>query len=266
MEKKRNFTVCTTPLNYRYNRAHELIEWVELNRILGADFFTLYNYTTGPDVDNVLNFYIKQGILEVVPWKLPMGVNTWPKTNTPVEIHYFGQLAASNDCLRRNRDRSNYVVVLDLDEFIIPRKELTWRGMMKRLPDSGAYVFCNTFFREDWNDTTVNFDDKDKAVKFKLNTLLKLERETKIFSHNLRSKYIVKPNSVETLGIHQTWRMAGNQKIHKVSNQDALLHHYRNWENPFDKVPRTNDRVVLDKFGPDLIDKVSNMWKILGKS
>lgn len=264
IEKKRNFTVCTTPLNFHYNRAYELIEWIELNRILGVNFFTLYNHTTGPDVNRVLQYYEKQGVLEVIQWNLPMGVDTWPRTNTPVEIHYFGQLAASNDCLRRNRNFTKYLVIIDLDEFIIPRAEgaITLSQMMEKLPESGSYVFCNTFFREDWNDTAINFENKDRATQFQLNTLLKLNREKKIFPHNSRSKYIVQPFGAEVLGIHQTWQMS-DKRNHLVSKDVGLVHHYRNWENPFDKIARVEDRTVLDKFKTVLIGKVSDVLRSL---
>ena len=262
---RRNFSVCTTPLNYGYNRAHELVEWIELNRILGAEFFTFYNYTSGPAVDAVLNFYRKRGVVEVIPWRLPMGVDTWPKRNTPVEIHYFGQLASSNDCLRRNREITNYLAVIDLDEFIIPRGEgvKTWTDMMKGLPNNGAYFFCNTFFRKEWNNTNVNFSNKEDAVRLKLTTLLKLDRESKIAPHSSRSKYIVKPKAVEVLGIHNIWRMSDKHKHYNVPNTAGLLHHYRNWENPFEKVARTTDKIVLDKFGPVLMDTVSQVWRKL---
>ena len=252
-------------MNFHYDRAYELIEWIELNRILGVEFFTLYNHTTGPSVDAVLNFYSSQGILKVIPWKLPMGVDTWPRMNTPVEIHYFGQLAAINDCLRRNRNQTEYLLVIDLDEFIIPRADgvITLPQMMKTLPENGAYIFCNTFFREDWGDTGVEFDNKDKAVKFRLNTLLKLNREVIISPHNSRSKYIVHPNDAEVLGIHQIWSM-GRNKAHRVGKEVALLHHYRNWENPKDKNARVEDKIVLDRFRDVLIERVTDVWDKLG--
>ena len=252
-------------MNFHYDRAHELIEWIELNRILGVDFFTLYNHTTGPAVDKVLNYYSIQGILEVIPWQLPMGVDTWPRASTPVEIHYFGQLAASNDCLRRNRNRTKYLLVIDLDEFIIPRSEgvITLSQMMKTLPENGAYIFCNTFFREDWDDTRADFGNKDKAIKLRLNTLLKLNREAMISPYNSRSKYIVQPHDAEVLGIHQVWSI-GRNRVHHVGKEVALLHHYRNWENPNDRKSRVEDRTVLDRFRDVLIDKVTDVWGKLG--
>ena len=226
----------------------------------------MYNYTTGPAVDAVLNYYFKQGILEVIPWNLPMGVDTRPRMNTSVEIHYFGQLAARNDCLRRNKNKTKYLLTIDLDEFIIPRTEgvITLPQMMKTLPKRGAYIFCNTFFREDWDDTQISFENKDKAIKFQLNSLLKINRESKISPHNWRSKYIVQPNDAEVLGVHQIWSMSRNKVVLHVGKEEALLHHYRNWENPNDKKGRVEDRIVLDRFRDVLIDKVTHVWEKLG--
>ena len=45
-----NYTVCVTPLNFRYNNYQQLVETVEVNRMLGAGHFVFYNYSTGPFV------------------------------------------------------------------------------------------------------------------------------------------------------------------------------------------------------------------------
>jgi len=45
-----NYTVCVTPLNFRYNNYQQLVETIEVNRMLGAAHFVFYNYSTGPFV------------------------------------------------------------------------------------------------------------------------------------------------------------------------------------------------------------------------
>jgi hypothetical protein len=81
---------------FNYSKAYELVEMIELNRILGAEHFVFYNYSTNSNVNHVLEYYKKMDIVEVLEWNLPMKVDTWPKKNEPVEIHYFAQLAALN--------------------------------------------------------------------------------------------------------------------------------------------------------------------------
>ncbi|XP_053377892.1 uncharacterized protein LOC128547951 [Mercenaria mercenaria] len=98
---KNRFAVCLSPLYFNYSRAYELAEWIELNRILGAEKFVVYNISTSTNVDQVLGYYSRQGLVNVVQWQLPMRVSTYPKSKEPAEIHYFGQTAALNDCLFR---------------------------------------------------------------------------------------------------------------------------------------------------------------------
>ena len=53
-------------------------------------------------------------------------------------------------------------------------------------------------------------------------------------------------------------------KAHHVGKEVALLHHYRNWENPKDKKARVEDKIVLDRFRDLLIDRVTDVWDKLG--
>ena len=237
---------------------------IELNRILGADHIVFYNHTIQTNVEKVLDYYKKLGIVEVQQWNLPMGVDTWPKRNPHIEVHYFAQIAALNDCLNRHRYQSKFIVFQDLDEFIIPRKVLNWTEMMSVMPPNRAsYMFRNTFFRKDYPDIG-NFSNSALAQKYKLVTLLKQTREAKIFTRKHRSKYMVNPRRVEVVGIHSISRArkAGGGE-HYVEPTDALLHHYRNWENPTDKAPRsTDDRMMA--FKDVLVHNVVDTWNKLG--
>ncbi|KAL3860131.1 hypothetical protein ACJMK2_010296 [Sinanodonta woodiana] len=279
-QNKRNFSICVTPLNFQYSRAYELVEWMTLNRMHGADHFTFYNYSSADNVKKVIDLFSMRGLAEIVDWKLPMQVDTWPPSYTPVEIHYFAQLAALNDCFYRNRLKSQYIVFIDLDEFIVPRSNDTysWDAMLRLLPNSSVYRFRNTFFRKEW--PSLNLSDPkyidllktqnsivtpskiDAAKKYGLVTLLKLQREDKIFPIGSRSKQIVHSSAIETIGIHHVCLMKPNQIVHVVNEDVALLHHYRDWVNPNDTFPRKIDYTML-KFLDQLIDNVTEIWKQL---
>lgn len=263
-EQKRQFTVCVTPLNFNYSKAYELVEMIELNRILGAEHFVFYNYSTNSNVNHVLEYYKKMGIVEVLEWNLPMKVDTWPKKkNEPVEIHYFAQLAALNDCLYRNMYVSKYIVFQDLDEFIIPRKQLTWIEMLQNLPKGrAAYMFRCTFFRKEWPDTETNFSGKNSAKQYKMNTLLKQSRESKILGRSHRAKYIVDPTKIDTVGIHNIWRFRSGNSAHFVDPEFARMHHYRNWLNPGDsKNGIQDDRIMAYK--DKLLSNTIHIWETL---
>lgn len=100
-----------------------MIEFLELNQILGARHFTLYNHTLGPAVDCVLRDYVSKGLVTLLPWQLNMV--------SQKEIRTEGLFAALNDCLYRSMYRYSHAALIDLDEFIIPRNNDTIPELLK---------------------------------------------------------------------------------------------------------------------------------------
>lgn len=265
---KYNFTVCLTPLHLQYSKAYELVEWIELNRILGADHFVFYNYSIAINVRLVLNWYSEQGLVEVIQWKLPMYVDKPYGNTSEIDIHYFGQVAALNDCLMRSKDKSEYIVNIDLDEFIIPHSNEVYRWS-EMLQDMGVnqdiYLFRNTFFRKEWDgDEKYNKQGHlQLAEQYRLVTLLKVQRENKIYLPFIRSKYIVRSKAAEHLGTHFIIRMKNYSLPIPISPEKALLHHYRDLEIINDTTERTLDTIVPIKYGSDLIKNVAVVWSSL---
>ena len=104
-----------------------------MNRLLGAQHFTLYNYSMGAALLPYIRSYQAEGLVDLVPWGVPVRVDVWPPDPlTEPEVHYFAQLGALNDCLYRNMARSRFIVYSDLDEFIAPSPpSLTWMDMLE---------------------------------------------------------------------------------------------------------------------------------------
>ncbi|XP_041349209.1 uncharacterized protein LOC121368539 [Gigantopelta aegis] len=143
------------------------------------EHFVVYNYSIGDEVKNVVNYYFSQGILELNVWNLPK-----------VEVHYFGQLAAVNDCVYSNRGKSKYVIVKDLDEVLVPYKDKILPTLINRMmakePLAGAIMFRSTFFHKEWSDDMEGFKDAQRAKQSQLYALLKTWRETKIWNSKRR--------------------------------------------------------------------------------
>lgn len=263
----RRFTVCLTPLNNNYSRIHEIVEWIELNRLLGADKFVIYNYSSAANVEAVLNFYEQLKIVELVPWNLPLTVES-RQVNVDPDIHYFGQLAALQDCLYRNKRESEYIVNEDLDEFIIPKFDnmTTWSDMLQTLPlTRGTFLFKNVFFRKDWANDDENFPSKYLAELLKLVTLLKTKHEKPTPFGN-RTKYIAKTSAVTRLQIHTTYLPSKHGGIKLVPPYAGMLHHYRNWEKYQDDSEAAAsgvDRTVIVRYGERLIANVLNVLRAL---
>ena len=220
---KKKFAVCIAPLYGPYNSTADLIQWIEMNRILGADYFVFYNFSTSRHIDSILNFYSRKRLAEVAPWN----ISQFP-SGSENEMHYLGQHAAMNDCLMRVKNISEFVVNCDLDEVIVPHSNLTtWLDVTKRLPNNGGYLFKSSFFRFNWENIENDFPEKAIAEKYGLIFLFKLRRENNTFPAGVRSKYISRTNVTRVMGTHVVFEMMPGYRTHDVPAHIGLLHHYR---------------------------------------
>ncbi|XP_060567227.1 uncharacterized protein LOC132726005 [Ruditapes philippinarum] len=261
---QRKFTVCLRPLHFRYGRAYELVEWIEFNKMLGAEKIVVYNYSIAMNIDQVLSNYVEEDIVEVVQWDLPIKSYTWPKTSAPVEIHSMGTIPMLQDCLYRNRAHSEFLINCDVDEFIIPRSDntYTWSELFTQIPSEyDTYIFRNTFFRKEWNSYITEFQNKHISQKFNIISLQYFEREDVIFPAWSRSKYFTRTiKEDKSLMIHEV----SGSRSYIVPVELGLLHHYRNWQNYKDTSRRIVDKTVLIKYGEKLIHRVQKRWERLG--
>lgn len=260
---KKRFTVCVAPLYDRYNKIRELIEWIELNRILGADYFVFYNFSASVYVDRILNFYVRKNLVEVVPWNVS-------QFSTENEMHYYGQHATMNDCLMRMKNISEFVVNVDLDEVLIPHSKFsTWNDIVVHKPKYGGYLFKNSFFRLNWNNTEKEFPKKDIAIKYNLVTILKLRRETIIYRPKDRSKYFCRTKFTESMGTHEIFELKPGWQTYNLPPEVGLLHHYRTIyiiqngsriPDPYNDVSSLLDDTVYSKYKDTLIKNVIKIY------
>jgi hypothetical protein len=120
--------------------------------------FTLYNNSMSEEVSCLLSGDIEEGVVEVLPWKLDM--------ESQKEICTEGLFAALNDCLYRNMNSFKYLMMIDLDELIIPYQNMTLVNMLTDLgtrdliqagkaispSQVSSYSFQNAFFYLQWPD------------------------------------------------------------------------------------------------------------------
>ncbi|KOB74600.1 UPF0392 protein [Operophtera brumata] len=125
----------------------------------------------------VLYHYRRQGLITLLPWKLPIV--------SKVEIRTEGQFAAFNDCLYRSMQNAGWLLVLDVDEL------------------------------------------DDTEVKVPLTTAQKTQRWKTPHVFKNRSKYVVRPRDAVELGNHFIWELAPGAVSVGVLPERALLHHYR---------------------------------------
>lgn len=227
-----NLSVCVKPFHYEFNRAVWLVEFIEFYRLLGTDQFIFYNHTVGPDVQEVLTFYQNLGVVTVLPWALPV--------TSQKQIRTEGIFTALNDCNLRSVGRYSLAAMVDVDEFLVPRKHNSLPEVVQSLGEYDAYIFQNVFFYLYWeNDTAVHdalYGREDalgpglfgeEALVPYLLTAYKTRRLTTPHKPGQRSKYIVRPERVVEVGNHVVWEHVGAKKVKNVPTDLGLSHHYR---------------------------------------
>ncbi|KAJ1527536.1 hypothetical protein ONE63_007505 [Megalurothrips usitatus] len=255
-----SLAVCVKPLHFSYNRPVEMLEFLELNTMLGADHFTFYNHTIGPQVSCILHDYAARGRVTLLPWNLNMASQR--------EIRTEGLFAALNDCLYRNMHRHALVAQIDLDEYIVPRHNLTlpdllqWLGKRLNTRSAGSFSFQNAFFYLQWPDDPLV--DKH-GLDSRLLTARKTTRRTKLHPHKQRSKYIARPEFVVEAGNHFVWEFLPGHGAINVHPSAAILHHYRVCEFGGDDCVKSSHVVdrTAHRYKDRLSAQVSKRWALL---
>lgn len=246
--RKLSFGVCVPPI-YGTVTAKQLIEFIEFNRILGADIFTLYETDDiYPDVKRVIHYYKDLNVVNTIPWRLPFPVDS---------IWYYGQSLAINDCLYRNMQDFKYLTFVDLDEFIIPQGNMTtWNDVINDInatnpetfKNASGFSFKSTFYA---NEFSRHVFSNEMSMVVRTN-------RTKHFSYR-RHKLIVKPQVVFELGIHHVSKPLIDDVSVKVINVPTLkahIHHYRSCVQEFGIhcQVRIEDYRVPNVYGKQIID------------
>lgn len=114
-------TVCMSTVFGGYNNALQFVQTMELYKLFGVQKVVLYLTDCGRDLSRVLQHYVEEGTLEIVPW-LSQELNG--------NIHLNGQLSVMNECIYRNMYSSQYVLLADVDQLFIPYKHISLRTLM----------------------------------------------------------------------------------------------------------------------------------------
>ena len=90
------------------NEAPYLKEWIEFHKLLGVQHFYLLNNFSTDNYKEVLDPYIKNGVVEIFNWFVPVGKDgRW-------------QLSGFNFILNFVRGKVKWLALIDLDEFLFP--------------------------------------------------------------------------------------------------------------------------------------------------
>ncbi|KAM4662640.1 beta-1,4-galactosyltransferase galt-1-like [Discoglossus pictus] len=226
------FTVCISTMFGNYTNVLQFIQTIEMYKLLGAQKVMIYLHSCSPQMHKVLQYYSKEGILEIIPWPIDKYLKPstkWFCDNNNTHIGYYGQISTLNDCVYRNMYTSKFVLLNDLDEIILPFKHKDWNSMMSTLqmqnPEVGIFLFENHIF-----PNTIfsygNFSDMSMWKDVPGNNILQhIHREPDRPNYFNARKMIVNPRKVVQTSVHSVLKHYGSSK--EVSIDTALVYHCR---------------------------------------
>lgn len=111
------------------NEEKYLKEWIEFHKIVGIEHFYLYNNNSEDNYKKVLQPYIDEGIVTLMQWH---------KNQAQMECY--------NDGISRFSNESEWIAIVDIDEFIVPNFTDCVYDFLKNFRDKPAVLVYWKFF------------------------------------------------------------------------------------------------------------------------
>ncbi|XP_068122219.1 uncharacterized protein [Hyperolius riggenbachi] len=254
-----NFTVCISSIYGGYNNVLQIVQSIEMYKILGASRVTIYNISCSQNVDKVLHHYIDEGTLEVVPWPIDQHLKTskaWHYSKgLTSQIGYFGQTATLNDCLYRNMYKSKFVLLNDIDEIILPVQDEDWFSLMEHLqrlhPDTSVFCFENHVFPTSAKASGFDLWPDIPGVNI-LNHPFRIHRK---WNNVYNRKMIVNPRQIFQISIHSALKHTGTST--NIEENIGISFHCR------ERAGVTTEQLVHDEilrtYNLSLVPKVNDV-------
>ncbi|XP_062855598.1 uncharacterized protein LOC134318535 [Trichomycterus rosablanca] len=229
---KFNFTVCVSNLFGSYNNVLQFAQTMEMYKLLGVQRVVIYNTSCGPDLEKLLQYYKKEGILEIVPWPIDQFLTPSSGWNFQMhggDLHYYGQLVTLNECIYRNMYRSKYVLLNDMDEIIMPYKHKNLESLMDALQQEhknvGVFYIENHIFPKTLFDQSGKFHRPEWVNISGINIMEHIYREPDRKNVYNPKKMIVNPRNMFQTSVHSSLNHIGGEC--SVPNDVCRIVHVR---------------------------------------
>ena len=226
-ESKYEFGACVAP-TFSTLSTSALIEWIELNNILGIEEFNIYESDLNQDAVAVLQHYASTGLVRLHHVLPPI----FDLDNCDGSCHKTSTTATINDCLYRNMHRYKYIVIIDLDEFIIPHKNdiLNLHDMMALITQHRGpqhepaiqYSFMNMLYLLEFSPKNSKMD-RDLITTRYLTRLKPIKDAYKSIINPIFCR--VAANHICQITIPEEAK--GTTRNEYIPSGIAVLHHYR---------------------------------------
>ncbi|KAJ8414616.1 hypothetical protein AAFF_G00038180 [Aldrovandia affinis] len=258
-----DFTVCHSTMFKKYDNVLQFVQAMEMYQILGAGRVVLYKTDCSQDMEEVLRYYTGIGLLEIVPWPIDKHIkvsSSWIASESPGDLHYYGQIPALNDCIYRNMYRTKYLFLNDPDEIILPLRNVTWHEFLRTLEEQYSsdvsFYFENNVFPIEELEESGKYNLSEWAGIPGTNFLQHVLREPIPKSHFTTGKLIINPRRVFEINVH-TVELQSARTVNVPYNFGRLFHMRRRKNTKLKRQDLVMDK-ALWRYAPEMIKGVSH--------
>ncbi len=250
---------------------YSLIEYMELQKMLGYSKLFLYGIQNcSKEVMSVIEYYQKEGFLDLQPWILPVksvnvantdisnkSIFSNHHSHKPPSVQDFAQILAHYDCLYRHMDDYSYLAYTDIDEFIVPSAHIPliqYLGYISKNNNNSAsfrfngFRFCDTVAEQ--------FNHSGKLVK-RTDSFMYLPHEHNLF------KSIIIPKYVFDIHIHFVKNsVRGTTRGMTIVANEAMMYHFRKGQQ-CNRLTNTKVDFTFKRFDSQLYDAMTVVIKQL---
>jgi Glycosyltransferase family 92 len=243
-----------------------VVEWLEIQRLIGVQKVVVYNWSMSADVDRVFVKYSLDGFVDLRQSNGVHLIGRNPERHKTVVI---------NDCMYRYMGTYRYIAVMDLDEIIVPRQSfMTVPSLIRNLSASkriGSFVFRNAHY---FVKTLPDVDISTAALHSNpsLSTFLTKRRRAPVSQKYVFVKYVMDSNACIGAWLHfclkYTKDFMSKEAVAMLNVHPnlAMKHHYRTscnlevieeWKGACERAMQSAvvDNVV-DKYASDLMPRL----------
>ena len=244
---KQDLCACVAPVYHMpqcrickpQNLSQNLVPWLEMQKILGVNSVTIYNHSMTTETSLILEYYIKKGFVKV-------------RHHGPIDgyTHRLPNAIAANDCLYQNLYTCKKLMIIDLDEYIVPQQYSAplhlvtrWIAKQYHVPFSGThFVFANTLYYKD--------HPKLDLSKARYYPMFRHQHRTDSEPFPGGCKSIIDPQSCKYTTLHMcTYDWVGRRIL--VHPRIASLHHYKDCASSWWKPKNKTCEEIFKSMVPD---------------
>ncbi|ESO02360.1 hypothetical protein HELRODRAFT_188674 [Helobdella robusta] len=225
---QKEFALCVQ-IGYGAIDPVHLVEWMELQKILGVDVIGFYDMEIDEPAMAVLKHYAEEGLVDLRRSDyIPNGPQQYMLHGSPV----------INDCMYRHMFTHRYLLVYDVDEVILPLKKTSTSQTLNNFSslvqmikekhgnDPRLYLFRNHYFFTDLPP------DQRELSEF---TFLKYRQSVPVSVFGYSTKSLTDPQTCVVMHNHFCWSYTKKYETMKMLDVDMTLavnQHYKKCHLP----------------------------------